>query len=297
MIDKVVFFNTWHFGDLHSNKEYVRQFVEEFQKHNIEICYATAVSTRAVNLPIAAHSIYDYPYLLGNPVSYFDASSRTMYINTWIGHYLVMNSHNFSTQKDMWKDISYRVLMGSDGLINIQIRDDVISYVSQIDVDLLEKIKIPEGTKILLCNDIPISGQSHNGNWKTAINKLADEFKDIKFICTNTFNTSLNNVIFTNDLTNRELIICDLPEIGYLSESCNFIITNSSGPGTFSMTRNNFNDPKKTIIAFVIGEGNTFWNGVENISADVSWYNVFDDESVYNIIKDKINAKIFNHSR
>jgi hypothetical protein len=296
MINKVVFFNTWHFGDLHSNKEYVRQFMEEFQKHGIEVCYATAVAGRAVNLPVTIQSVYDYPNLTSNPVTYFDPSSGIMYINTWIGHYLIMNSHNFYSQKEMWKEISTRVIGGSDGLINVQIREDAMSYVSQIDVNLIENIVIPDGSKVLFCNDIPISGQSHNGDWSCAVNRLASDFPTVTFICTNTFHTELSNVIFTNSLTNREQIICDLPEIGYISEACDIIITNSSGPGTFSMTKNNFINPNKTIIAFVIGEGNTFWNGIEGVRADASWHNVFDDESVYNIVKDKINAKIFNHS-
>jgi len=296
MINKVVFFNTWHFGDLHSNKEYVRQFLNEFNKHEIEVCYATAVAGRAVNLPVATQSVYDYPHLTGNPASYFDTMSNTLYINTWIGYYIVMNSHNFTAQKEMWKDIAEKVLAASDGQIIISIDDDPMKYVSQIDNDLLSPVVIPEGKNIIFCNDIPISGQSHNGDWASAINRLANDYPEINFICTKIFENNYNNIYFTNNLTNREQIICDLPEIGYISESCDFIVTNSSGPGTFTMTKNNFINPNKTIVAFVIGEGNTFWNGIDGVLADTSWYNVYDDESVYQILRDKINAKIFHNS-
>jgi hypothetical protein len=296
MIKNVVFFNTWHFGDLHSNKEYVRQFIDEFNKNDISLCYATIVPGRAVNLPINTESIYNYPHLIANPATYFDQSTNTMYINTWIGHYITMTSHNFSAQKEMWEDISLKVLVSSDGLINVQISENPLDYVSQIDVELLSEVKIPQGFNVLICNDIPISGQSHNGKWESAIQRLANDFENVNFICTNVFETNMPNVFFTNNLTNREKIICDLPEIGKISEHCNVIITNSSGPGTFSMTKNNFLDKNKTIIAFVIGEGNTFWNGIDGIEADTSWYNLYDDDSVFNIIKDKVNAKIFNYS-
>ena len=296
MIEQVVFFNNWHFGDVHSNKEYVRQFLDEFVRRGIGCVYATVVPGRAINLPVECKNIYEYPHLTANPVSYFDEYSRTMYINTWIGHYLVMNSHNFASQVAMWQDISGRVAAASNGEIVIGLKSDTMQYVSEIDESLLFPVIIPEGIKILFCNDAPISGQSHNGDWAEAINKLASEYPDIKFVCTREIPVHHDNIIFTNDLTNRKEIVCDLPEIGHISEFCKIIITNSSGPGTFAMTRNNFLDNEKTIIAFVIGEGNTFWNGIEGVAAKTSWHNVFDDASVYQIIKDAINAQVFNYS-
>lgn len=296
MINRVIFFNTWHFGDLHSNKEYVRHFLNEFNRHGIETIYATAVAGRAVNLPVAVHNVYDYPHLVGNPVSYFDQSSQTMYINTWIGHYLAMQSHNFSSQKAMWEDISQRVVGASDGQIVISLYDHPMDYVSQIDEELIGQVTVPEGKKIIFCNDAPISGQSFNGDWAEAINRLASQFPDITFICTRQIDMHHENIMCTNQLTNRDQIICDLPEIGYISERCDIIITNSSGPGTFVMTRNNFQDSNKSIIAFVIGEGNTFWNGIDGVKADTSWYPFFDDDNVYIIVREKIVEKILNHS-
>lgn len=296
MIDNVVFFNTWHFGDLHSNKEYVRQFMDEFLRHGIGMKYATAVAGRAVNLPIETCSVYDYPQLVTNPVTFFDANSRVMYINTWVGHYLQMQSHNFYSQKQMWEDISERVLIASDAKIVVAIDNDAMRYVSRIDRELISPVSIPEGRNIMFCNDIPISGQSNTGSMATAINRLASEFTQFNFICTNLFNSESSNIFFTNNLTKRSELICDLPEVGYISESCEIIVTNSSGPGTFAMTRNNFLDDRKSLVAFVIGEGNTFWNGVNGVRAQVSWHPVFDDESIYHIVRGVINEKIFNYS-
>lgn len=292
MIKRVVFFNTWHSGDLHSNKEYVRQFVQEFNNKGIEVCYATAAVPRAINLPIDCRSIWDFPEVGPKPgaATFFDYNNQIMYINTWVGYYMTMPDHNFCSQKEMWKDIALKVLIASDGEINIPISDDILFYVSQIDRDLLSPVTIPDGKKVLFCNDIAISKQSHTGKMESTINSLAYDFPEIKFICTNKINSEFENVLFTDDLTNRWEIGCDLPEIGFISEHCDVIITNSSGPGTFSMTKNNFLDKNKKIIAFVIGEGNTFWNGVEGIQADCTWHAIFDDLQIYNIVRDKINA-------
>jgi hypothetical protein len=292
MIEKVIFFNSWHFGDLHSNKEYVRQFCEEFESRGIPVEYATMVSPRAVNLPIMCVSITQYPHLMQNPPTYYDEISKTMYINTWIGYYLTMHGHNFQ-QQIMWKELSNKVLVSSLGEISIPIKDDTLFYASSIDVELLSPVVIPEGKKVLFCNDIPVSGQSHNGNWKNAIENLAKEFPDINFICTNYLDLEMPNVFYTNILTNRNQITCDLPEIAHISESCDVIITNSSGPGTFSMTKNNFLNENKVLIGFLDVETNAYWYGVENVKAKTLHYNFYDDENVFSVIKNVlINIKL-----
>lgn len=295
-IEKVVFFNSWHFGDLHSNKEYVRQFAEEFMSRGISVVYATMAAPRAANLPIECVPIYDFAHksLPGNPPTWFDDGEKTMYINTWIGYYIAMQTHNFAAQRAMWEDISLKVFVASDAEIRVVIKDDPAFYVSQIDKDLIVAPEIPEGRNILICNDIPISGQSHNGDWALMITSLADEFSDINFLCTNAINTSLSNIYFTNTLTNRSQIGCDLPEIGYIAGLCDMIVTNSSGPGTFAMTKEVFFSEDKTVVAFVQNEGNTFWNGIDGIKADCSWYPVWDDAQVASILMKEIRDKFYD---
>ena len=123
---------------------------------------------------------------------------------------------------------------------------------------------------------------------------LAEEFTNVNFLCTNVINSNLPNVLFTNNLTNRSEIGCDLPEIGYIAGYCDMIITNSSGPGTFAMTRKVFFDISKDVIAFVQGPGNTFWDGVPGTLADLSWHNVYDDVSVASIVKAKMLEKQYD---
>jgi hypothetical protein len=296
MIENVVFFNSWHFGDLHSNKEYVRQFIKEFEKLGINVSYVSTASPRAINLPIECASIYEYIEngLPSNPPTWYDPDTKTMYINTWVGYYIAMQSHNFSSQKEMWQDISTKIFVASNGQINIKIKDDPSFYVSDIDESLIVIPEIPEGRNVLVCNDIPISKQSFNGDWAATVNTLASEFKNTNFICTNIINSELENVYFTNILTNRASIGCDLPEIGYLAGHCDFIVTNSSGPGTFAMTKKVFFSGDKTVVAFVQGEGNAYWSGINNLNGDFRWHPVWDDPTVTDILRQIMMEKKYD---
>ena len=295
MISRVVFFNIWQNGDVHSNKEFVRQFIQELDKNGIDSCYATNVSANSVNLPIRhAYVGEEFPWLNNNSGSYIDGD--TLYINTWVGHYITMETHNFASQIPMWTSLSELLRSATDGLVDVKIYDDLLKYVSVIDDTDTYNLNIPAGYKVLICNNQAMSRQAHNGDWAAAINSLAFEFPSVKFICTRRFDHQYLNILFTDDLTGRLEGQSDLPEIAFLSESCDMIVTNSSGPGTFAMTRNNFTNKNMTIVAFVIGEGNTFWNSIPGVEADASWHPVFDDESVRSIIRGKVDEKICSNS-
>lgn len=295
MISRVVFFNVFQNGDVHSNKEFVRQFIQELDKNGIESCYTTNVPAKSVNLPVRhAYMGEEFPWLNNNSPSYIDGD--TLYINTWVGHYITMETHNFAAQIPMWTSLSELLRFATDGIVDVKIYDDLLKYVSVIDDTETYNLNIPDGAKVLMCNNQAMSGQAHNGDWSGAINALAFEFPSVKFICTRKFNHQYTNILFTDDVTGRVDGQSDLPEIAFFSEHCDMIVTNSSGPGTFAMTRNNFTNKDMSIIAFVIGPGNTFWNGIPGVNADVSWHPVFDDISVLNIVRDKVNEKIYSNS-
>ena len=292
MLNKAIFFNRWKLGDLHSNKEYVRQFAKEFIKHGIEVAYFTDSPRNAVNLPYQYGTISELaPSLIYNPHSFYDESADILYINTWVGFDLSGETHNYTSQRYMWEKIAALVKDSTDGAIDIVLRDDTMSYVSDIDRDL---IVVPDlahdKPRVMFCNNIAESNQSFVGNLESVIDRLSINHPGIEFLCTNKVNVVRDNVKFTSDMIDSSETGCDLPEISCLSETCNVIVTNCSGPGTFVMTRRNFLDHSKTIVQFSNWPENVFWHNVEGVLAKTIWHNVVDDDAIFNILEEIIQV-------
>jgi hypothetical protein len=135
--------------------------------------------------------------------------------------------------------------------------------------------------KVLICNGAPKSGQSFINNMDVFIQEAAGNFPNIDFICTQKFEKLQSNIVFTDDIIgdaeatdkrapweDKTSNICDLPEISYLSEHCDLIIGKNSGPSTFCETYNNYMNPKKHFISYVVR-----WNS-GNIDSESLSYNL-----------------------
>ena len=288
---KLVFFSGWNYGDIHANKEYVRQAATKCILNDIDVCYATNKNSHVTNLPIRCESHLDHMPAMINAPSYFDPQSQILYINTWVGHHDMTNGHNFVSQRSMWFTL-FRLIYESFGVF-IELKEPSF-YISKIDYGL---ITIPElssnENKVLFCNNIATSSQSCVDTLETVVNQLAKKYKNVEFICTNRI-LAPSNVFFTDDINKVSGEGMDLPEIGYISEHCEIIVTNSSGPGTFAMTAKNLMDPSKIILAFVVSEKNTFWWGIDNIQATCAWTNSTDTDTISRFIDDRMKVKYGN---
>lgn len=266
MINKVVFFCSWHHGDWHLAKEYVRNFFKQFDAAGVECVAVTSRDPHIVNISgLKSENMESWPHLQSNPPTYWDAKSGTYYINIWVGYYGLAGgsggNHNFANQIEMWKVIAER--LKADTGFELTCIEDPNQSVPNIDDDILGDYELPPKKSVYFANSIAWSGQTTINTMPGAIASLANEFPDITFICTENIGLNINNVLYTDDMTHRSTCGYNpLPETAKISEGCSIVVTNCSGPGTFAMTRNNFNNENQSMIVLLTNEGLSPHNGV-----------------------------------
>lgn len=269
---KIVFFNHYHRGDLLTHKEFVRQLKNELPNVEFEYLHFNhSKLTRDLDIPKVGE-----PTNL-DPKSPFYADGDTLYVNTWIGCFWDIfceyGGINMSSLWHQWEKIFVQI---SDFLkVDLQLKEEKEFYLPSIDFsrfnttsidDYLQKNK--DTKKILICNGPPKSGQSFADNMQEFINAVAQNNKNIDFICTTKFETFEDNVLFTDDIIidseieekrapweDRPTNNCDLQEISYLSENCNAIVGKNSGPYVFCETKKNYMDSSKKFLSYNVSWG------------------------------------------
>lgn len=250
-MNKIVFFNHYHRGDLHTSKEFVRQVVNELK--DFEFGYLHNNPSKLLSdLNIKT---------LGNPMHLERANAvykdgDTLYINTWVGSqwdvFCKNGGINMLTLYEQWGKLFNAInkLTGS----SLKLKDKKEDYLPTINKDVLfldginEYLKVTK-KRVLICNNVPNSNQSFQSDMEEFIIPLAESNPDIDFICTDEIYTDLPNVLYTN-----QIIRCsdgvDLQEISYLSKFCDVIVGKNSGPFVFCETYDNYMDESKKFVSF-----------------------------------------------
>jgi hypothetical protein len=169
-------------------------------------------------------------------------------------------------------------------------------YLPSIDYSKFETKNIDDyisangdAKKILICNGPVKSGQSFNPNMKEQLEEVADKHPNVHFICTQKFETSKLNILFTDHIIadtegsdkrapweDRQDNICDMHEISYLSTLCDAIVGKNSGPFVFCETKENYMNPAKKFLSFNSSWGNAFHSGIPGTTETMSWDLKFD---------------------
>jgi hypothetical protein len=252
-VKKIIFFNHYHKGDMHTHKEFIRHIKNELKDFKFE--YYTSNPQKLINeLDIQ---------IVGSPNTF--EKSKPLYknrsvlvINTWVGCFWdIFCKHggiNMHTLYEQWGKLFNAINKTFD--TSLTLKPNKEDYLPKINYSLLNTKNVDtflEGRdgrfKVLVCNNEPHSGQSFVSNMEEFINPLAKEYTNIDFICTDKINTNLANVFFTNNIT-QYADDCDLLEISYLSSKMNVIVGKNSGPFVFCETYDNYMDPNKTFISF-----------------------------------------------
>jgi hypothetical protein len=284
---KVIFFNHYHRGDIFISREFIKHLKK--QLNDVEFGYLHfnhSKLTRDMEIPLLGDPTHldQYAKFITN------TQNKILYINTWIGsnheNMIKNQGMNMHTMYDQWQEIFSFIskTLTRDILIYSEKED----YLPTIDFTYFDITQIDQylqntlGKKrVLICNGAPKSGQSFLYNMESFIKEAADNFPIIDFICTQQFEKTQSNILFTDDLIgdtetsdkrapweDKTLNICDLPEISYLSEQCDLIVGKNSGPSSFCETYNNHMNSNKHFISYVVR-----WNS-GNIDSESLSYNL-----------------------
>jgi hypothetical protein len=248
---KIVFFNHYHRGDLHTHKEFIKQIMDESIGLKFEYLH---------NNPSVLTDEFGV-LKTGNPdhldkSTLFYQDEETLFVNTWVASdWDLFCKHagiNMHLLYEQWGKIFSTVNSFFD--TNILLKPTKEEYLPRIDYSkaytkTIDEYVKEEKRRILICNNIPASNQSFGDNMSEYVEQYATKHPDTDFICTNKFKTDKTNIKFTSEII-RSAGECDLLEISYLSKFCSVIIGKNSGPYVFCETYDNYMDPNKTFVSF-----------------------------------------------
>lgn len=250
----LTFFNHYGVGDLYESREFVLDWMR---------LYGVDTATYACRYPAVFE---DLPQLRCIPVQpdmdmrrAVEYRGEELRLNTWIG------ARNASTRPSgdyvIWPGVGcvvenlYR--MHNDYLREARLRPllrPVVDYIPNIDYSKINLGRIPEFVEqqkgkrlVLLCNGATGSGHAANFDFLEMVQRLPHR-EDVVFIFTERCNAE--DVFFTDDITLRPPGGSDMLAISYLSTFCSVIVGRCSGAQMPCETRQNWEDPSKTLLSF-----------------------------------------------
>jgi len=259
----IVFFTAGHNGDIVHSKAFIKDISENV---NVKCLYHYSSNSSLIeDLNVSYTQILPHNYY----ELFFELNS-ILYINVWLWPYIHNNEEY--TKSGVTLKTNYKVFEKIYQKINLHFNTNlklkpIEQYLpcidfSKVNCSTVENyIQKDQSKKVLISNGPCLSGQSiHNDDMSEFIIELANQYKNITFIPTQKFDSNLDNIKFTDDIT--QIKGCDLNQIGYLSTFCNLIIGKNSGPFCFSTINQNLNDPNKTFYAFGQNSADWFCTGI-----------------------------------
>jgi hypothetical protein len=295
-MSKIVFFNHLHRGDLHTHKAFIAQIQNQLPDIKLEYLHKNPSRlTDEYNIPLMGTP----DHLERNVPFYQDVENNTLYINTWVAtnweRFCKHGGVNMNLLIDQWTEIFDTI--NKFFSVDIKIRESKEFYLPLQNQEFVEKKNVdsyiesaPE-KRVLVCNNVPASGQSFADNLSKFLIPIAEANPGVDIICTDRFETSLSNIKFTSDIIKSEKET-DLLEISYLSSFCNVIIGKNSGPYVFCETFDNYMNSNKTMVSF--NKINREFDSIkETMSLDLSVpckYIVIPIQNVVNLTDSDINS-------
>lgn len=286
----IIFYNHFHNGDLFNSKAFVSEIMENVP---VQFFYAHNKSEKILQdlnlVQIKLQQIF--PLTPNDQKCRIISAENAVLINTWIGCYFEPDGEctlrfSYGMYEKIYNDVNQ--LYGT----NLKLKE-TIEYFPSVEYTKFDLQKTNEflntasKRKILYSNGPALSGQCiYNGNMKEIIELIADEYADICFIATHKFNTNRKNIFFTQDIIGSNE--CDLNEISYLSTHCELIVGRSSGPFSFSCTKQNMMDEDKTFLCFGDKITDCFQYGTDT-KAKFVFEKFSNMENLYSSIKKEIN--------
>ena len=254
MMSKIIFFNHFHKGDLHTHKEFIRHIQTQLPDTKFEYLHNNAEKlTAELDIPLIGS-----PSDLDKKIPFYQ-DEDILFVNTWVGCnwdvFCKYGGINMNTLYEQWEGIvdTINETFGT----TVTLHKDKEEYLPRINYNALSIADIDQYInstvgvrKVLICNNVPQSNQSFVSNMREYILPFVEMYPDTHFICTNKFDTDgATNILFTGDIVGP-VTDGDLQEISYLSTYCDVIVGKNSGPYVFCETYDNYMDETKTFISF-----------------------------------------------
>lgn len=254
MKNNIVFYHHFSNGDIFSVKYYIKQIMSCLPNYNFY--YAHYRGDQLIkDLDIQILNLMEYPYMDNRQV--FIESDNTIFINTWIGHFIDDNNRtNWKTYHGMFEFI-YARLSEMTG-VNIPLLP-MEKYIPDIDYskfDIPHSLKTDYDNTIIFSNGPVVSFQSNlkDNNTDFIVKFLLEAFPDKKLILTHECPIVHDNIMYTSEIINK--VGSDLNEISYIADKhCKYIIGRNSGPFHFMNTKNILFNSDKNIISMGNCEG------------------------------------------
>ena len=251
MFKKIIFHNYCGNGDSHCSRSFIKYIIKELSECHFDYILGERINQNNLMDLNKINFIKnnELKNILQNRL--FFEQDDVLFINTWVGcDNWIYHQHGRGCNLDSYKKM-YEVILNK---LNLDMPNDeellpLIEY-NKFKLHLIENSleKNKTKTKILVCNEVPQSGQSHIFSFLPIINYL--KYLDnvvIYFVSKNENVEECSNVIFTDTLTVDKP---DLNEISFLSTNCNITIGRSSGVHSFTYVKENILNSNYLNISF-----------------------------------------------
>jgi len=255
-MNNIFFFNSWRNGDVHVSRSFIIDIMNKLPNNNYYYIQNPNYTSDFILKDIKMMKIPSYSIDKVDSNSSITKIGDDIFINTWYGQSgfkYFENSYSPNKANDCSFYILYNIFKDVYKFLNIEI-ENFENYLPEIIFENLEKTKIDIflnnsnfEKKILICDNPVQSGQSLNFDFKPIIKELSSRYKKYAFISTSNNNGISDNTFSTNNIIGLKF---DLNEISYLSTHCDVIVGRSSGPYTFSLTKQNIMNENKKFVAF-----------------------------------------------
>lgn len=237
---RVLFFNDWNNGDVHMSRPYVVDLMKLLGDCDYYYYHRNNPKLLA-----------DIDNLIHTTVK-IDAD---VVIDTWLGqsHFKGMDLADMAKHSATFKGANFpnyhEVMSGVYATLGLTASFKPAEYYlptinyARFDIGNVDRYFAASTAplNVLICNNETMSGQAPPVDFNAIVVALADRYPTVEFLISNVGHPSpiRRNVVRCSNIIARPEMICDLNEISYISTHCDLIVGRSSGPYSFSITKEN----------------------------------------------------------
>lgn len=299
----ILFYNLWHNGDVFSGRGYIKRIIDALP--NIKFGYYHKNNPKIVKDLVGISFEPDLTKFQVEQLNFrkIFETDKTIYINTWVGTYFhqhqqrMLDYPNYIINLPGEEHANYRSLhlmyqfivkyLNTTHNTSFSLPSNPLECVpivnwEKYDISPVKNLISSKKKMHLFCNGKVRSLQSGVGSMDNVINTLAASYRNELFICTEKFDTTLPNVLFTDDIFHLDN---DINEIAYLSTLCSTVVGKNSGPYMFTHVWENIYNESKVFVAFSNKVSDCYTHHMKNLKCNYLHSNASSDQAVLKTIQ------------